>query len=77
MPLELMKSSIGCLLVPNKLLTTTPNVMFVGFDLLNLRLDIPTMVYIMPKAIYMILQPRFLPFQLLLDCHRHTYLPKH
>ena len=35
------------------------------------------MVYIMFKAIYMIFQHIFLPFQLLLDCHRHTYLPKH
>ena len=26
--------------MPNKLLTTTPNVMFMGIDLLNLRLDI-------------------------------------
>ena len=40
MPLELMKSSIGCLLMPNKLLTTTPNIMLMGVDLLNLRLDI-------------------------------------
>ena len=43
----------------------------------NLLIYFPTMVYIMSTAIYMKLQRRFLPFQLLLDVHRHTYLPKH